>query len=282
MTVVSWKLATELREDEMHEALYALQRRDCGPPFSHRYLRNEFACLVDVWCRVGDEAGSQHFSFEFQHSTDTGELYVGHHEGSVAEHPRRLDDVEGFRSEREMVGDQQDWLCKPMFVVVGEFVEHEQRVYVGSRPTVGSPVTSVVGLKLFDKGPVVGMNEFPHSLTRPICEPLGGGWIADRKVNPGGVGGLPVRGEVASQLPRELSESGVQVACDISYRLLKEVSNGIKIGNCLNAKDVVAGIHVEIGPETGLVRWVGAERVNVALERCQVSFRPLRGANGRS
>ncbi|MBM2809726.1 MAG: hypothetical protein HW416_485 [Chloroflexi bacterium] len=47
-----WKVAGELTQDEMNEAVKSLHRVDCTPSFRERYVRGGAARIVDLWLGI--------------------------------------------------------------------------------------------------------------------------------------------------------------------------------------------------------------------------------------
>ena len=157
-----WKLATELTEDEMDEALYALERRESCPCVTESYLRGESTCRIDFRLRV-NQARLQHFEAEFQRLPDVADVPValrprqggwgwridilsdGLKERTDGLVPRssRQDDI----PEVVLMGNEQDGMGDAVFVVVGQLTEQGQGVDIIAPPGVLPPIYSVVRLK---------------------------------------------------------------------------------------------------------------------------------------
>src|SRR5262245_44130546 len=71
-----WELLGELTQDEMNEALDALQCWDYNAPFGERYLRCDAACVVDPWLRAVEKPRLHHFQAHCDRLTDPNEFLV--------------------------------------------------------------------------------------------------------------------------------------------------------------------------------------------------------------
>lgn len=290
-----WKLASELTEHEMQEAMYALERVDCPPPVAEGYLRGHLTCWVDFWLHWGDEPRPYHFEAEFYRLTDPGDLPVVDHalrsagrpRAGLAAHPGQVAAlVPGLVGEGELEvpevdlgGYRQDRLREAVFVVVGQTVKSCQRVQLVAVEVVGQPVYSVVRLKAIDEIPM-GLRDLLAATRESVTRPLVYGQ-ADWEVETFGIRGLVGRGFVATQRPGELAESGLPVLGHVGDRVDKALGEQAQRRDADYLEDVLACLRIELGADYSMIRWVVSEGLpDVVFQRGKMASRPLPLAHG--
>lgn len=230
--VARWKVAGELTQDEMNEAMQSLHRVDCPPPFGERYVRGGASCIIDFWLGV-EHPRSHHFRADFHSVPDASEGQVGHREGMVAELVHTHGEVEF----PQMIAarDEENRLGVAVFVVVGEVLQQGQWVNIGTCPVVGTPCYSVVRLEALNEPAMRWVKLFPSS---------------------------------PSLNPKRIR--------NVTDRVGKPIDKAAHIRHLCDAKNVIAGLRVEIGAEYCKVRWVGIQRrlVDVVFQCSEVAFCP--------
>lgn len=268
----SWKLPGELTQDEMNEALKALERRDYCPPFGEGYCRGDAACLIDFWLGTWREGHLYHFQAALHCLTDSNwdSVHGMSDSRSLFEIGRKE-----FGSVRDIGRYEEDGPTIAMFVVVGQFVQKGQLVNIGTVPTVDTTLYSLLWLKPLNKAAMTWVELVPRpSLIDPFVLS-----VSKRELDSAGIARCAT-GVGARCLPGELVEGRSVSTGDIRNRIDEVLSEFKQIRQFSNAKAVASSLHVTIGPEYCTVVWVGERIGDVCFQSGKVTMTPLKLADG--
>jgi hypothetical protein len=165
-----------------------------------------------------------------------------------------------------------------MLVVVGQVVQEGQLVHIRAVPTIGPPVYSVVRLEALNEAAMSGVKLISGSA---LLDPFVG-VVRYGELNPPRVAGRTPRRNAARRLPSQLVESRSESPGNVGDgvdEVLGEVKERRKL---IDAKAVVAGLWIEVGPEHSLVTWVGERFGDVSFQGGQVTMAPLELTDSRS